>query len=130
MIIQKFYIFAMRLSAIEGVNRQSITTGFRSTTEEHISKSKNTRHALKQSRVSFCDLIIPNPYRWLVKALAQLQFKRLLEQVNALYGQGKDFLGRAFSFSFLFWAFFFSLSFKYPEIEISKINYEIRHPAL
>ncbi len=56
MINQIMCIFATRLNAIEGINRQSIIDGIGSTTEEP-SIRKNTRYALKRCRVSFF-----NPY--------------------------------------------------------------------
>lgn len=112
MINEIIYIFAMRLSAIEGANRQSITDGGFS--ELMKSYKENTRRALKLSRVSFLHLTILSPYRWLVKLLAQLQVT-LVGSDNCPYWGRESFLSGAFSFSFLLQVFF-SLSFKnsYP----------------
>ena len=96
-------ILAMRLSAIDGINRQSITSLL-----SYRRELKNTRYAVKLSRVSFFNLIILSPYRWLVKHLAQLQ-ETLVGSDKCPYWDGRSFLG-TFSFSFL--SLFFSLSFK------------------
>lgn len=108
MINQNFYIFAMRLSAIDGINRQSITSWGR-VQKGHLTL-KNTRYAVKLSRVSFFNLIILSPYRWLVKGLAQLQVTLVGSDKCPYWGKEKSFLG-TFSFSFLL-GVFFSLSFK------------------
>jgi len=107
MINQIIHIFAMRLLAFEGINRQSITSGYPLGCNE--SQLKNTRYALKLSRVSFFSLTIPSPYRWLVKHLAQLQ-ETLVGSDRCPYWDGRTLLG-TFSFSFLL-GVFFSLSFK------------------
>lgn len=101
-------IFAMRLNAFVGINRQSIITGG-STTKE-LTRLKNTRYAHKRCRVSFFNLIILSPYRWLVKRLAQLQVT-LVGSDNCPYWTRERFPSGAFSFSFLL-EVFFSLSFK------------------
>ena len=99
----------MRLSVFDGINRQSITHVL-VVLVYSLTRLKNTRYAVKQSRVSFFNLIILSPYRWLVKRLAQLQFTRLLDQINARI-ERESFPSGAFSFSFLL-GVFFSLSFK------------------
>ena len=109
MINQNLYIFAVRLSVFDGINRQSITSDYHVQWIHGLGK-ENTRYAVKQSRVSFFNLIILSPYRWLVKRLAQLQFTRLLDQINARI-ERESFPSGAFSFSFLL-GVFFSLSFK------------------
>ncbi len=58
MINKLIHIFAMRLLAFEGVTRQSITFWGR-VLKGHF-RLKNTRYALKLSRVSFYTLIIPS----------------------------------------------------------------------
>lgn len=103
-MLNNLHIFAMRLIAFDGVDRQSIT----SQPEQGLA-SKNTRHTVKRCRVSFFSLAIPNPYRWLVKHLAQLQ-ETLVGSDRCPYWDGRSFLG-TFSFSFLL-GVFFSLSFK------------------
>lgn len=105
MINQILHIFAMRLIAIEGTNRQSII----SVLILGLELLKNTRCALKRCRVSFFSLTIPSPYRWLVKHLAQLQ-ETLVGSDRCPYWDGRTLLG-TFSFSFLL-GVFFSLSFK------------------
>ena len=107
MINQNFYIFAMRLNAFEGINRQSITSD--KDASSPTSELKNTRYALKRCRVSFFNLTILSPYRWLVKHLAQLQ-ETLVGSDRCPYWDGRTLLG-TFSFSFLL-GVFFSLSFK------------------
>ena len=99
-------MFAMRLSAIHGINRQSIT----SVLILGLELLKNTRYAVKLSRVSFFNLIIPSPYRWLVKLIAQLQVT-LVGSDSCPYWTRERFPSGAFSFSFLL-GVFFSLSFK------------------
>lgn len=47
-------MFAMRLSVFDGINRQSITHVL----VYSLTRLKNTRYAVKQSRVSFLNLII------------------------------------------------------------------------
>jgi len=106
-MLNNLITFAMRLSAFEGITRQSIISGTSSTGTTEL---KNTRCALKQSRVSFFNLTIPSPYRWLVKHLAQLQ-ETLVGSDKCPYWAEKGFPGRTFSFSFLL-GVFFSLSFK------------------
>ena len=65
-------MFTPRLFAIDGTNRQSIISGS-TLKRDRESELKNTRRAVKRSRVSFLHLTILSPYRWLVKHLAQLQ---------------------------------------------------------
>lgn len=101
-------IFAMRLSVFDGINRQSITSDRHVWWINGLGK-ENTRYAVKQSRVSFFNLIIPSPYRWLVKRSAQLQVT-LVGSDRCSYWNGRTLLG-TFSFSFLL-GVFFSLSFK------------------
>lgn len=102
-------IFVARLSVFDGINRQSITFGYHAQWIHGLGK-ENTRYAVKQSRVSFFNLVIPSPYRWLVKHLAQLQ-ATLVGSDKCPYWTRERFPGRAFSFSFLL-GVFFSLSFK------------------
>jgi len=106
MINQIIHIFVLRLFAIVGINRQSIISVLISGLE----LLKNTRYAHKRSRVSFFNLIIPSPYRWLVKHLAQLQVT-LVGSDSCPYWTRERFPSGAFSFSFLL-GVFFSLSFK------------------
>ena len=103
-------ILAMRLSVFDGINRQSIIPSFLALENGQRARRKNTRYAVKLSRVSFFNLTILSLYRWLVKLLAQLQVT-LVGSDRCLYlAQEKSFLG-TFSFSFLL-GVFFSLSFK------------------
>ncbi|KKN74619.1 hypothetical protein LCGC14_0388210 [marine sediment metagenome] len=99
MINQIIYIFAMRLIAFDGVDRQSITQ------LSPMIALKNARHTVKRCRVSFFNLTIQSPYRWLVKGIAQLQ-AILVGSDKYPYWVRESFPGGAFSFSFLLLVFF------------------------
>ena len=57
MVYNIIHIFATRLSAIDGINRQSITFGYHAQWINGLGK-ENTRYAVKLSRVSFYNLTI------------------------------------------------------------------------
>ena len=108
MINKLITIFTPRLKAIDGTNRQSITSGYPLGCNE--SQLKNTRRAVKPCRVSFFNLIIQSSYRWLFKLSAQLQAILVGSDNCPYWAKRESFLG-TFSFSFLLQVFF-SLSFK------------------
>jgi len=101
-MLNNLITFDMRLNAFEGIFRQSITQ------LSFTIALKNTRYALKRCRVSFFNLTIPSPYRWLVKGLAQLQVT-LVGSDSCPYWTRERFPSGAFSFLL---GVFFSLSFK------------------